>query len=64
MQDARSWVATWQSLAPLLTGVVVIMMMKWVSHHWAAAALERTVRVASKLRGRHSSSTGSRAFRR
>ncbi len=61
MQDARSWFAAWQSMAPILTGIFMIVIMKSMSRHWAAATLARTARVASKLRG---TSARSRAFRR
>jgi hypothetical protein len=56
MHEAATWIATSQSVAPILTGVFMIVMMKWLSRHWSAATAARTVRVTSRLR----SSRGSR----
>ena len=72
MHEAGSWIAVWQSVAPIVTGIVMIVMMKWFSHHWGAATIARTARVTSKLGrpgGRSSrpfagASGGSRDFRR
>jgi hypothetical protein len=50
MHEAGSWIATSQSLAPILTGVFLIVMMKWLSHHWTASTIARTARVTSRLR--------------
>jgi hypothetical protein len=49
-----------QSAAPILTGILMIVTMKWLSHHWTAATMARTARVTSRLR----ESRSSRAFRR
>ena len=50
MHEAGSWIAMSQSLAPILTGIFMIVMMKWLSHHWTATTMARTVRVTSRLR--------------
>jgi hypothetical protein len=49
MNGAHSWITAWQSLAPLTTAVFAIVMMKWLSNHWAAATVRRTARVVSRL---------------
>jgi hypothetical protein len=50
MQNAQTWIATWQSLAPIVTGVAMLVLMKWMSRQWTARTIERTVRVTSRLR--------------
>jgi hypothetical protein len=61
MHDATSWLAAWQSMAPVFAGVVMIVVMKWLSHHWAAGTIARTARVVSRLEARRASA---RAVRR
>ena len=39
----------WQTVVPLLMGATAIFMAKWLSHVWARTAVERTVRVISRL---------------
>jgi hypothetical protein len=50
MHEAGSWIATWQGLLPILTGVLMIVTMKWMSRQWNAAMVARTARVTSRLR--------------
>jgi len=50
MHEAANWIATSQSVAPILTGFLMIVMMKWMSRHWTSATMARTVRVTSRLR--------------
>jgi hypothetical protein len=52
MHDATSWLAAWQSIAPVFAGVFMIVMMKWLSRHWAAGTIARTARVVSRLEAR------------
>jgi hypothetical protein len=52
MHDARSWMAAWQSLAPVVAGIVMLVTMKWLSRRWTAAAMARTAKVTAKLRRR------------
>ena len=49
MHEAANWIAMSQMFAPILAGISMIVMMKWLSHHWTAATMTRTVRVTSKL---------------
>jgi hypothetical protein len=64
MHDATPWLAVWQSIAPVFAGVFMIVMMKWLSHHWAAGTIARTARVVSRLEARRASSIAERAARR
>jgi hypothetical protein len=50
MHEAGSWIATSQTLAPILAGIFMIVTMKWLSRHWTAATMARTARVTSRLR--------------
>jgi hypothetical protein len=50
MHEAGSWIATSQSLAPIVVGIFMIATMKWLSHHWSAATMARTARVTARLR--------------
>jgi hypothetical protein len=52
MHDARSWMAAWQSLLPVVAGIVMLVTMKWLSRRWTSAAIARTARVTAKLRRR------------
>jgi hypothetical protein len=45
-----SWIAMSQSLLPIVAGVFMIAMTKWLSNHWTAGMMARTARVTSKLR--------------
>jgi hypothetical protein len=49
MHDAENLMAVWQSFAPIVAGIVTLVMMKWFSRRWTAATIERTVRVTSRL---------------
>jgi hypothetical protein len=49
MNSAHSWIAAWQSLAPVTMAVFAIVMMKWLSRHWADQTVRRTARVVSNL---------------
>jgi hypothetical protein len=55
MHEAATWIATSQSVAPILAGISMIVMMKWLSRHWTAATMARTVRVTSRLRSTRAS---------
>ena len=55
MHDATSWLTAWQSMAPVFAGVVMIVVMKWLSNHWAAGTIARTARVVSRLEARRAS---------
>ena len=37
MHDVKDVIAVWQSFAPIIAGVVTLVMMKWFSRRWAAA---------------------------
>ena len=50
MHEVVTWIATSQSVAPILAGISMIVMMKWLSHHWSAATMARTARVTARLR--------------
>jgi hypothetical protein len=49
MHEAANWIATSQMVAPILTGISMIVMMRWLSRQWTAATMARTVRVTSRL---------------
>ena len=49
MDNAHSWITAWQLLAPVTMAVFAIVMMKYLSRHWAADTVRRTVRVVSNL---------------
>ena len=57
MGHGLSSVVAWQTVVPILMGAITIFMAKWLSHVWARTAVERTVRVVSRLgtrdAGRH-----------
>jgi hypothetical protein len=55
MGHGLSSVVAWQTVVPLLMGVITIFMAKWLSHVWARTAVERTVRVVSRLGARDAS---------
>jgi len=48
--QAGSWIVISQWLLPILTGVFMIVTMKWLSRQWTAATVARTARVTSRLR--------------
>jgi uncharacterized membrane protein len=52
MGHGLSSVVAWQTVVPLLMGATTIIMAKWFSHVWARTAVERTVRVVSRLGAR------------
>jgi hypothetical protein len=52
MTHGLSSVVAWQTVVPLVTGATAIFMAKWLSHVWARTAVERTVRVVSRLGSR------------
>jgi hypothetical protein len=49
MTHGLSSVVAWQTVVPLLTGATAIFMAKWLTHVWTQTALQRTVRVVSRL---------------
>jgi hypothetical protein len=52
MGHGLSSVVAWQTVVPLFMGATAIFMAKWLSHVWARTAVERTVRVVSRLGAR------------
>ena len=52
-------VIVWQTVVPVFMGATAIIMAKWLSHVWTRSAIERTVRVVSRL-GPRESGRGSR----
>jgi hypothetical protein len=52
MGHGLSSVVAWQTVVPLMTGATAIFMAKWLSHVWARSAVERTVRVVSRIGSR------------
>jgi hypothetical protein len=49
MEHGLSSVVAWQTVVPVVMGAITIFMAKWLSHFWAQSAVERTVRVVSRL---------------
>jgi hypothetical protein len=47
-------------MAPVFAGVVMIVVMKWLSRHWAAGTIARTARVVSRLEARRASARAAR----
>jgi hypothetical protein len=52
MGHGLSSVVAWQTVVPVVMGTITIFMAKWFSHLWAQTAVERTVRVVSRLGSR------------
>jgi hypothetical protein len=52
MGHGLSSVVAWQTVVPVMMGAMAIFMAKWLSHFWAQTAVERTVRVVSRLGSR------------
>jgi hypothetical protein len=52
MGHGLSSVVAWQTVVPFMMGATAIFMAKWLSHSWAETAVQRTVRVVSRLGSR------------
>jgi hypothetical protein len=52
MEHGLSSVVAWQTVVPLFMAAMTIFMAKWLSHSWAQTAVQRTVRVVSRLGSR------------